>query len=57
VQFIRLFHKGLTVNQPQNRTHADGLGDSGEGWSSIGDEFAPELPHCRFVFPHAPLVR
>lgn len=32
-----------------------GLGDSGDGWSSIGDEFAPELPYVKFIFPHAPL--
>lgn len=32
-----------------------GLGDSGDGWSSIGDEFSGALPQVKFVFPHAPL--
>lgn len=41
---------------PLLATRADGLGDSGDGWSAIGDEFAPELPHVKFIFPHAPLV-
>ncbi|KAI8464857.1 MAG: Phospholipase/Carboxylesterase-domain-containing protein [Monoraphidium minutum] len=31
-----------------------GLGDSGDGWAAIGDEFAPALPHVKFIFPHAP---
>jgi hypothetical protein len=34
-----------------------GLGDSGDGWAAIADEFSPELPHVRMIFPHAPLVR
>lgn len=34
-----------------------GLGDSGDGWAGIGSQFAPELPHCRFLFPTAPEVR
>eukprot|EP00882_Tetradesmus_deserticola_P007621 GHRQ01008026.1.p1 GENE.GHRQ01008026.1~~GHRQ01008026.1.p1 ORF type:complete len:324 (+),score=76.17 GHRQ01008026.1:399-1370(+) len=31
-----------------------GLGDSGDGWAPIGAEWAPELRHVKFVFPHAP---
>jgi hypothetical protein len=33
-----------------------GLGDSGDGWAPIGAEWAPELRHVKFVFPHAPDV-
>lgn len=33
-----------------------GLGDSGDGWAPVGAEWAPELKHCKFVFPHAPNV-
>ncbi|KAI9343460.1 Phospholipase/carboxylesterase/thioesterase [Zopfochytrium polystomum] len=31
-----------------------GLGDSGEGWSFLADTLQPQLPHVKFVFPHAP---
>jgi lysophospholipase-2 len=31
-----------------------GLGDSGDGWAPVGAEWAPELKHCKFIFPHAP---
>ncbi|GBF92974.1 hypothetical protein Rsub_05810 [Raphidocelis subcapitata] len=31
-----------------------GLGDTGDGWASIGSDFAPALPHVKFIFPHAP---
>jgi hypothetical protein len=34
-----------------------GLGDSGDGWAPIGVEWAPELKHVKFLFPHAPDVR
>jgi hypothetical protein len=33
-----------------------GLGDSGDGWAPVGAEWAPELRHVKFVFPHAPNV-
>ncbi|KIY97237.1 lysophospholipase II [Monoraphidium neglectum] len=32
-----------------------GLGDSGDGWAAVGDEWAPGNPQVKFVFPHAPL--
>ncbi|GBF96133.1 phospholipase carboxylesterase [Raphidocelis subcapitata] len=32
-----------------------GLGDSGDGWAAIGDEFAPATPHVKYIFPHSPL--
>ncbi|OMJ20829.1 Acyl-protein thioesterase 1 [Smittium culicis] len=31
-----------------------GLGDNGHGWSSIASQMAEQLPHVRFIFPHAP---
>lgn len=31
-----------------------GLGDSGDGWAPVGAEWAPDLKHCKFIFPHAP---
>eukprot|EP00775_Hariotina_reticulata_P004763 gene4762-5013_t len=31
-----------------------GLGDSGEGWASVGVEWAPGMEHVKFMFPHAP---
>ena len=34
-----------------------GLGDSGDGWAPVGAEWAPELRHVKFIFPHAPNVR
>lgn len=34
-----------------------GLGDSGDGWAPVGAEWAPDLKHVKFVFPHAPNVR
>jgi hypothetical protein len=33
---------------------ADGLGDTGDGWAGIAGEFAAQLPHVKFIFPHAP---
>lgn len=33
-----------------------GLGDSGEGWAPVGQQFTADLPDVKFVFPHAPLV-
>jgi predicted esterase len=33
-----------------------GLGDSGDGWAPVGAEWAPELRHVKFIFPHAPNV-
>lgn len=33
-----------------------GLGDSGDGWAPVGAEWAPDLKHIKFVFPHAPNV-
>lgn len=32
-----------------------GLGDTGYGWVDIAEQFAPALPHVRFIFPNAPL--
>jgi hypothetical protein len=34
-----------------------GLGDSGDGWASVGVEWAPGMEHVKFMFPHAPNVR
>lgn len=31
-----------------------GLGDSGDGWAPVGAEWAPDLKHVKFIFPHAP---
>jgi predicted esterase len=31
-----------------------GLGDTGHGWSGVGQMFAPRLPGIKFIFPHAP---
>lgn len=31
-----------------------GLGDTGDGWSGVADQFGPALPHVKFIFPHAP---
>ncbi|KAJ3300725.1 hypothetical protein HK104_006023 [Borealophlyctis nickersoniae] len=31
-----------------------GLGDSGHGWAPVGKMLQPQLPHVKFVFPHAP---
>lgn len=31
-----------------------GLGDSGHGWSEIGQMLAPALPHVKWIFPHSP---
>lgn len=31
-----------------------GLGDTGDGWAGIAGEFAAQLPHVKFIFPHAP---
>ncbi|KAF8067258.1 acyl-protein thioesterase 1 [Scenedesmus sp. PABB004] len=31
-----------------------GLGDSGDGWAPVGAEWAPDLRHVKFIFPHAP---
>jgi hypothetical protein len=33
-----------------------GLGDSGDGWAPVGAEWAPDLKHVKFIFPHAPNV-
>lgn len=33
-----------------------GLGDQGDGWASIAADFAPSMPHVKWVFPHAPSV-
>jgi len=32
-----------------------GLGDQGDGWAPVGAQFAPKLPHVKFIFPHAPM--
>ncbi|KAG0050958.1 hypothetical protein BGZ83_004251 [Gryganskiella cystojenkinii] len=31
-----------------------GFGDSGAGWASVGEQFAPYVPHVKFIFPNAP---
>ncbi|KAJ3031800.1 hypothetical protein HK097_005408 [Rhizophlyctis rosea] len=31
-----------------------GLGDSGHGWAPVGQMLQRQLPHVKFVFPHAP---
>ncbi|KAI7819431.1 acyl-protein thioesterase-1 [Gamsiella multidivaricata] len=31
-----------------------GLGDSGSGWATIGEELTGILPHVKFIFPNAP---
>ncbi|KAJ3033729.1 hypothetical protein HDV00_005879 [Rhizophlyctis rosea] len=31
-----------------------GLGDSGHGWAPVGKMLQPQLPHVKFIFPHAP---
>lgn len=30
------------------------LGDSGHGWSPVGDMFSAQLPNVKWVFPNAP---
>ena len=35
--------------------HTAGLGDSGQGWSDVGAQFAAQLPHVKFIFPTAPV--
>jgi len=42
---------------PTARQSTDGLGDSGDGWASVGEEFTEALPYVKFIFPHAPAVR
>jgi predicted esterase len=34
-----------------------GRGDSGRGWADIAQMLGPHLPHTRFIFPTAPVVR
>ncbi|KAH9854930.1 Phospholipase/carboxylesterase [Lenzites betulinus] len=33
-----------------------GLGDTGYGWKSVADMFAAEMPHVKWVLPHAPKI-
>ncbi|KAI0371517.1 Phospholipase/carboxylesterase [Pilatotrama ljubarskyi] len=33
-----------------------GLGDTGYGWKPVADMFAGELPHVKWVLPHAPTI-
>ncbi|KAI8825327.1 Phospholipase/carboxylesterase/thioesterase [Chytriomyces cf. hyalinus JEL632] len=33
-----------------------GLGDSGHGWSQLGEMLSPMFPHVKFVFPNAPSI-
>ncbi|KAJ3409901.1 hypothetical protein HDU80_007916 [Chytriomyces hyalinus] len=33
-----------------------GLGDSGHGWSQLGETLSPMFPHVKFIFPNAPSI-
>lgn len=34
-----------------------GLGDTGYGWKSVADMLSPEMPHVKWILPHAPQRR
>ncbi|EIW61403.1 Phospholipase/carboxylesterase [Trametes versicolor FP-101664 SS1] len=34
-----------------------GLGDSGFGWKPVADMFASEMPHVKWIMPHAPKIQ
>lgn len=50
--------RAVTINPTQKHTATvlflHGLGDQGHGWSQVGQMFAPQLPHVKWIFPHAP---
>ncbi|KAI0774740.1 Phospholipase/carboxylesterase [Trametes elegans] len=33
-----------------------GLGDTGYGWKPVADMFASEMPHVKWILPHAPVI-
>ncbi|KAI1319429.1 hypothetical protein EDD11_004006 [Mortierella claussenii] len=33
-----------------------GFGDSGAGWSPVGEQLSAQLPHVKFIFPNAPAL-
>jgi len=50
--------KALTVPATSRHTSTvifiHGLGDTGNGWKDVADMFSSELPHVKWVLPHAP---
>ena len=50
--------KSITINPLKAHTSTiiflHGLGDTGDGWSSIASVFSPQLPNTKFIFPHSP---
>ncbi|KAI0030522.1 Phospholipase/carboxylesterase [Vararia minispora EC-137] len=51
--------KFLTVAAPQRHTatviFVHGLGDTGYGWEPVAEMFKSELPHVKWILPHAPV--
>ena len=51
--------KAIVINPISKHTSTvfflHGLGDTGDGWSSVGEMLSPSLPNTKFVFPHSPL--
>ncbi|KAI0638593.1 Phospholipase/carboxylesterase [Trametes polyzona] len=52
--------KVLTVSPRAKHTatiiFVHGLGDTGYGWKPVADMFATEMPHVKWVLPHAPTI-